>query len=193
MTNKDLQPRHKAVVRCLTATSPKRYTLRELSAATGVAVSTLRNELPVIMQLESSVERSVRGKEFKYYVARPTWVDPDGPTANIRAGLEPLSPSELLKLVERFASPDYIPGPAKQAWQVPLALSIIYGNPYELPATLEQARQAIEDMADGYEANALKFRQLLITPQTKEVEELARQLKENSDRLRTSYQQGETQ
>lgn len=189
-----LQPRHKAVVKFLTASSPKRFTLKELSAATGVAVSTLRNELSVIMQLEPSIERSVRGKEFKYYVARPTWVDPDQPATSVVAGLEPLSKTELLNLVERFASPDYIPGPAKMAWQVPLALSIIYGNPYELPATLEQARQAIEDMADGYEANARKFRQLLITPQTKEVEELARQLKENSDRLRTSYseQVGET-
>lgn len=157
-----LQPRHTRIVEFLTTNAPKRYDANAIAKAVGYAPSTVRNEIVVIMALEPKLQRSMRGKNFKYYIGTPE------SEVQLPKGFEdwakPSNQQDIYGVAVGIGSPDYQPAPARLAWKLQFSIAHVAKAALSGHSTnLSEARQALEELVEAAQAYAVNLSRILAT------------------------------
>lgn len=166
MTDK-LLPRHRLIIDYLTSQAPKRLTVDEIAKHCKIAKSTVRNEMLIVLQLSSKVQRSVRAKErgrgtYQYYVGAPE-------TSDLPKGFEDFgkpipSVAEIGSMFEVTTRENYTPVVTKSAWKLPVALCQVVDSALTGDSSkLGKARQAVESLLAAATAYAVTLSRILST------------------------------
>lgn len=155
-----LQPRHQAIIDFLTNNSPKRYSAKEIANSLNHTASTTGNEMLTIMRLCPKVQRSVRGRVYKYYVGDPEKDLPE----KLKDYGKATTLSDIGAIWQACTKADYVPSVVKSTWKLPQAMALITKAALsDNVSTLSQARKALEDLSELATAYAVTLSRVLST------------------------------
>lgn len=160
-----LQPRHQVIIDFLTKNAPKRYSAKDIASNCKLTATTTGNEMLTVMRLHPKIQRSVRGRVYKYYIGEPDAVSLDMVDKRLSDWGKPIpSRADIGGIYDASTSEDYKPAVAKLAWKLGLVMAMVgkAATTGDL-SSLSEARRALEEISDSATAYAVTLSRILST------------------------------